>query len=270
MQKTYISLLFVSGLLVLFVAGVVILYGSFTSLTEAAIEKLAGEALGVSVRIEALDIDPEQGAVMIRGLTVANPKGYSRRPAIEAGVIDIKAGNLNTQLLGFDDIRVSGMNVRVEVGDRGTNLSTLRDQAQARLQRSAQVEGQQNPVHVKINHVVFSGPRLEPAVKEAIAGHLSPVILADIHLRALGEDGQGVQAADALSQILAQVINVSLRRAAQEGYLDSLSPEIQQAIGARLSLKEQLLEDAKAAINRAPSDAENLKEGVKKIFRVNE
>lgn len=270
MKKTHISVLLVLGLFLLAGAGVVVLYGSFTSLTKVALEKLGSEALGVAVRIETLDIDPEKGIVTIRGLTVANPKEYSRRPAIEAGVIDIKAQDLNMQALAFDDIRISGMNIRVEVGNKDTNLSVLRDQMQARQLRPAPVGGGRNKINVKIDHVAFSGPRLEPTVKEAIAGHLSPVIMPDIHLRALGGDGQAVQAADALSRILTQVINVSLRRAAQEGYLNELPPEVQEAIGARLSLKEQLLEDAKAAINRAPSDAENLKEGVKKIFRVNE
>lgn len=259
-----------AGLLLLAAAGIVVLYKSFTSLTEAAIEQLASEALGVRVRISDLDINPDQGLVMIRGLTVANPKGYSHRPAIEIGTIDIKAHDMTARLLTCDDIRVSGMNIRVEVLAPDTNLSVLRDQAQARLRQDIVSASSVPTVSVVIDHIAFSGTRLEPEVKDALAHHLSPVILPEIHLHALGQPGQGLGVAAALSQILTQVMNVSLRRAAQEGYLHGLSPDRQQEIGARLSLKEQLVEDARAAIERAPAEAENLKQGVKKMFKVND
>lgn len=269
-NKAHISFLLVMALLLLSVAGVVVLYKSFASLSEAAVEQLASEALGVRVRIADLDINPDQGLVLLRGVTVANPKGYSYRPAIEIGAIDIKAHDLATRLLTFDDIRVSGMNVRIEVVAPDTNLSVLRDQARARLQQPPVDIGSIHPISVIVDHIVFSGTRVEPEVKDALANHLSPVILSEIHMHALGQDGQGVGAATALTQILAQVVNVSLRRAAQEGYLNSLSLERQQEIGARLSLKEQLVEDARAAIQRAPAEAESLKQGVKKILKVND
>lgn len=264
-QKRHISILLLVGLVLLVAGGGAVFYSSVTSLTKNAVERLASRHLGVKVEVDELDIDPEHESVLIRGLTIHNPKGYKRGAAITVGTIDIDARSLKRERLMFEDIKVSGMNVRVEVSKTGTNLSTLKHVI------ATKVTDQVAPVAVVIDHIVFTGTRIEPeAVTEAIAKDLSPQILPEIHLRAIGEAEQGVPAPEAVSQIIIHVINVALRAAAAEGYLDSLSPEIQQQIGARLSVTEQLIEDAKAALQRAPSDVQALEKNVRKVFKANE
>ncbi len=268
-QKQHISLFLIAGLLILLAVGGLISYGSITSLSKNAAERLASHNLGVKVKIDSLHIDPESQRVTIRGLTVDNPKGYRRGEAIIVGTVDIDARSLQRTLLAFEDIRVSGMNMRVEVGKDGTNLSTLRDNIARHV--NGMTSENVNPVRVEIDHIVFSGTRIEPAlVTEAIAKGLSPEILPEIHMRGLGGQGAVLTLPQAVSQIVTHVINVALRASAEAGYLNSLSPDMQRQIGARLSAGEQLIEDAKAAMDRAPSDAERLKKGVEKMFRVNE
>jgi hypothetical protein len=268
-QKRHISLLLIAGLILLLAGGGVVFYGSVTSLSKNAVERLASRHLGVKVEVDELDIDPERESVLIRGLTINNPRGYKRGAAITIGAIDIDARSLERERLMFEDIKVSGMNIRVEVSETGTNLSTLKQIIGTRA--TDQTLSKIEPVKVVIDHVVFTGTRIEPgAVTEAIAKDLSPQILPEIHLRAIGENDQGLAAPEAVSQIIIHVINVALRAAAEEGYLDSLSPAIQMQIGARLSVSEQLLEDAKAVMQRAPSDVEALEKTVRKVFKVNE
>ncbi len=268
-QKHRLSLFLIAGLLALLAVGALLSYGSITSLSKNAVERLASHNLGVKVRIDSLHIDPEHEVVTMQGVTIDNPKGYKRAPAIVVGTVDIDARSLKRELLAFEDIRVTGMNMRVEVGKDGTNLSTLRDTVASHV--SGLKPQAAKMVRVEIDHIVFSGTRIEPAtVTEAIAKDLSPKILPEIHLRGIGDEGVGLSLPDAASQILVHVINVALRASADAGYLDSLSPEEQRRIGARLSVSEQLLEDAKAAINKAPSDAEALRKGVEKAFKVNE
>jgi hypothetical protein len=268
-QKHRLSLFLIAGLLALLAVGALLSYGSIASLSKSAVERLASHDLGVKVRIQALHIDPENKLVTIQGVTIDNPKGYKKAPAIIVGTVDIDARSLQRELLAFDDIRVTGMNMRVEVSEDGTNLSALRDIVAHHVSRlpSQKVK----TIKVELDHIVFSGTRIEPAaVTEAIAKDLSPKILPEMHLRGIGHQGAGLSLPDAVSQILAHVINVALRASADAGYLDSLSPEEQRRIGARLNAGEQFFEDAKAAINKAPSDVEALKKGVEKAFKVNE
>jgi len=268
-QKRQISILLIVGLILLVAGGGAVFYGSITSLSKTAVERLASHHLGVKVEADELDIDPEHESVLIRGLTIHNPKGYKRGAAITVGAIDIDARSLQRERLMFEDIKVSGMNIRVEVSEKGTNLSALKKiiGLHSTGKPSAVIE----PVKIIIDHIVFTGTRIEPGiVTEAIAKNLSPQILPEIHLRAIGENEQGLPAPEAVSQIIIHVINVALRAAAEEGYLDSLSPAIQEDIGARLSVSEQLVEDAKAVIQKAPSDAEVLKKSTRKIFKVND
>lgn len=264
-QKRQISILVIIGVVVLLAGGGAVFYNSITSLSKNAVERLSSRHLGVKVAVDELDIDPEQESILIRGLTINNPKGYKRGAAITIGAIDIDVRSLKRERLMFEDIKVSGMNIRIEVSKTGTNLSTLKQVI------ATKVTDHVAPVRVVIDHIVFTGTRIEPAaVTQAIAKNLSPQILPEIHLRAMGAAEQGVPASEAVSQIIIHVINVALRAAADEGYLDSLSPEIQQQIGARLSITDQLIEDAKAVMQRAPSEADALTKNVKKVFKTND
>jgi hypothetical protein len=268
-QKQRLSLLVLAGLLILVIGGGLLSYNSVTSLSRHAVERLATKQLGVKVSVDSLDIDPESESVLIEGLTINNPKGYKKGPAITIATIDIDARSLKRELLAFEDISVTGMNMRVEVDKAGTNLSTLRDQVAEHVAK--QKPAKFKLVRVVIDHIVFTGTRVEPAmVRDAIARDLSPTVLPEIHLRGIGEVEQGIPAQQAVTQVLTYVINVALRAAADEGYLESLTPEQQRAIGAKLSLTDRMLEDAKAAINKAPSDVEKLKKSVNKTFKVNE
>lgn len=268
-QKQRLSLLVLAGLLILLIGGGLLSYGSLTSLSKHAVERLASRQFGVKVSVESLDIDPERESVLIEGLTINNPKGYKKGPAITIGTIDIDARSLKREMLAFEDISVNGVNMRVEVTKNGTNLSDLRQQVADHMD-------QKKPANIKlvkvvIDHIVFTGARIEPAVvADAIARDLSPAVLPEIHLRGIGEAEQGIPIQEAVMQVLTHVIHVALRAAADEGYLESLTPEQQKAIGARLDFGQRIVEDAKAAVNRAPSDVEALKKNVKKTFKVNE
>lgn len=270
-RKKHLPLLLIAGLIVLLAGGGIALYGSLASLSKQATERLASQVLGVKVDIGSLDINPESGLVTIRDVTINNPKGYKRGSGITISAIDVKARSLQRERLTLEDIKVSGMNIGVEVSRDGTNLSDLKENIVNRSNNVKSLHAKIQPVGIIIDHIVFAGARIEPAhVTEAIAKDLSPRILPEIHLRGIGEKQQGASLQDAASQVFVYVLNVALRASAEEGYLDSLTPEIQEKIGARISIGEQVMEDAKALINRAPSDAKALERGVKKAFRVNE
>lgn len=265
--KKYPPLL-IALILILSVSGVLVLYGSLKSLTIAATERVVSSALGVRVKIESLSIDADHRRVTIENVTIFNPKGYDRTPALSFSRIDMDARSLQNGTLVFDDIRVTGSNIRLESGPHDTNLSTLRDQALGRL---AHREGQKySGIMLQVHHLVFSGVRLEPAVTKAIAQHLSPAVLPEIHMSLSAPEGQPLPAEEAAALVIKQLCNQALRRAAREGYLDHMTPEQQEAIGARLSLHEQMLEDARQALEKAPSDLKALKKGVGNTFKLNE
>lgn len=264
-QKKRLSLFLVAGFLIVLIGGGVVFYGSVTTLTKAVVERIASRALDSKVRIDSLDITPEKELVTLTGITIANPKGYSSGTAISIGAIDIDARNLSREALAFEDIKVTGMNIRLDVSDTGTNLSTLRQNAVTYV--STHKPDGKARVRTVIDHVGFTGTRLEPPVKDAIAKGYSPMVLPEIHMRAIGQQQGGLPIEQASVQVFDYVIGVALRAAAREGYLDSLSPEVRDQIGVNLSPGQEILEDTKQFLKQADSEAEMLGKEIKKMFR---
>lgn len=241
-EKQRLSILLIAALLVLIIGGGVLSYRSLNSLSEHAVERLASKQLGVKVSVDTLHIDPESESVLIEGVTINNPKGFRKGEAITIKSVDIDARHLNRDLLAFEDINVTGMNMRVEVSDGKTNLSALRDQVTNLATKKKPIK--LKLVRVIVDHIVLSGTHIEPAmITDAIARGLSPVALPEIHMRGIGEIDPGISTHQAVSHILTRVINTALRSAADSGYLVSLTPEQQKAINAQLDPAERVAED---------------------------
>jgi hypothetical protein len=79
----------VAGLALAAVLLVAVLYFARNAIATAVVRAAAGAALGVPVKVEAVEIEPFAGTAAVRGLEVGNPAGYRSPAALSAGAIEV-------------------------------------------------------------------------------------------------------------------------------------------------------------------------------------
>ena len=128
-MKKIILAIFV--ILVIAFAG--IFYYVFSNLdviVKAAIEKYGSQAVQTSVKVDDVNIELTSGTGTIRGLTIANPKGFSLPYAFSLGEITTKINIDKTgqELIAIDLIRIGAPKVFYEINaDRQGSLNILKD-----------------------------------------------------------------------------------------------------------------------------------------------
>ena len=107
MKKT---LIVIAILLLVVAGGVYYVLTNLDSLVKKAIEKYGSEVTGTAVRVDRVKIDLKQGAGVIYGLTVANPKGFDTPLAFSLGESSLR---LDLRSLGKDVIVIDEVSARV-------------------------------------------------------------------------------------------------------------------------------------------------------------
>ncbi len=120
------------GLLVVIAlsVGVFTLLRSLDTIVEAAIEKYGSEITGTAVRVGSVEIMLTDGRGTIRGLTLANPSGFSSGSAFSLGEItlDIDPNSVTENPVVIDEVTVRAPQVAYELdANLGSNIQTILD-----------------------------------------------------------------------------------------------------------------------------------------------
>jgi len=127
MKKLILGVLLVITIAI--AVGVYYVLTNLDSLVEAAIEKYGSEATQTSVLVDGVKINLVDGAAGIKGLTIANPAGYSQPNAFSLGEIRaaIDLESLQEQPYIINEITVLAPQVYVEINEANkTNLNELK------------------------------------------------------------------------------------------------------------------------------------------------
>lgn len=128
MKKAILAVIVV---LVIAVAG--ILYYVFTNLdaiVKTAIEKYGTQAIETQVKVDHVDIELTSGTGTIKGLTIANPQGFSQPLAFSLGEITtrINIDKTGQHLIAIDLINIDAPHVFYEINaERQGSLNVLKD-----------------------------------------------------------------------------------------------------------------------------------------------
>ncbi len=116
--------------LVLFIAGSVIyVLTNIDSIVKAAIEKYGSEATKTAVRVSSVKIKLTDGEGGLRGLTIADPPGFSFPSIMTLGDISVRIAvkTVTHTPIVIDNVLVSGPEVFYEMKEDGTaNIDVLR------------------------------------------------------------------------------------------------------------------------------------------------
>jgi len=114
------------GMLVLLVVVAGVVYYALSNLDEIVkevIEKTGTSVLGTPVTVQSVDIAVSEGRGTIKGLSVANPPGYSSEPAFAFAEITIDIASVRV----IERIYAEAPEIRLESKGAQSNLKTLLD-----------------------------------------------------------------------------------------------------------------------------------------------
>lgn len=116
-------------LLVLAVGGAALwLANNADRLVGEAVSDVGSDLTGTRVTVDAVDVNLVRGKATLAGLRVANPSGYSQRPALLLGSIDvdIDLGSIGNNVLVIEQVTVTDPEVSFELDEAGvSNISVL-------------------------------------------------------------------------------------------------------------------------------------------------
>lgn len=136
-----IILIGLAVVIVALAAGIWYLYSSLDSIVEEAIERYGSEAAGTRVEVGSVSLSLRDGKGTLRGVSVANPEGFSSGNAIYFGEVTLQLdlGSIRENPVVLEQVFIDAAQVRFEMNEQGTsNFDVLRKN----LQRSSGSSGQ--------------------------------------------------------------------------------------------------------------------------------
>jgi hypothetical protein len=178
--------------LVVLIGGAGYLYWNLGNLAQTLIEEQGSATIGTSVRVDGVKFDLFDGQVTVRGLKVANPKGYSDRDAfaVDEITVGVSFDASSRKLIVFDEIVVDRPRLTYEKSGGTSNLDEIKKKAQ----------GGSTGGSSKESDLRFIVSKLQLTDGEITAIGLSPTrdelnaVLPGFTLRDVGKDEGGLSA----------------------------------------------------------------------------
>ncbi len=109
------------------VGAFIYIYSNLDSIVKDAVETYGPQYTGVSVKLDKVELSPENGQGKLSGLLIGNPKGYKTDAAFRLGsiamVIDIKS--LTSDTIVIKSIAIDAPDVTYEFGEGGSNIDVI-------------------------------------------------------------------------------------------------------------------------------------------------
>ncbi len=236
MNKTILAALV---LLALLAAGAAVLAANLGSIIKAAVVAEGPKILGAPVTLASVSISPLSGDGEIRELVIGNPPGFKSASAVRVARVEVSVDprSLFSDEIVVRRVAVDGPELTWEIGPGGSNLTRLRQNAEAAAGPDAPKTG--NAPSAKpaksllIRDFTVTGGKLGLAAT-ILGGQGLTVALPEVHLTDLGGPHRSV------AQVAAQALR-AVEASAQGAASGAGSRALEQARGAVRSFLGGLL-----------------------------
>jgi hypothetical protein len=186
-------------LLIALAAGGYIAYHRADLVLKVALEQMGPSFFGASVDVQSVDVVPQEGRAVLRGLEVGNVPGYSTKYAfrIDDARIIVDPMTLTNDVVVIREIVLDVPRISYERGPRAINLLPILQKVEARLKRRVVVE-----------RLEIRGGRILVTVTGAKGQGLT-IELPNVLLRDLGRDKGGLTIRE-LVQLAASALEAKL------------------------------------------------------------
>ena len=234
MKKSRIILPIIAILIVITAAGLYFLIRNLDAIVEAAIEKYGTIAAGTPVKVQAVRIGLKEGRGSVKGLTVANPPGFSDRDIFSLGeiVLALDTASLTSELPVVEEIRIAGPALLFEVNQSAkSNLDVLKQKlgqiGERRKKEGAEAEKDQPRLLVR--RLTIEGGEgtldLTAVGGKRYQAKLPPVSLSDIGGR------EGVTPTALGEAVLAALIKSLEQAAVEQGVNEAVRGRLEKEAG---------------------------------------
>jgi len=228
-------------------AALYIVLTSLDAIVERAIERYGSEITGTAVRVDAVESALTSGRGTVRGLRIANPKGFSSSDTFHLGEItlQIDIGTLRESPVVIDEIRIAEPQVRFEVNETGaTNIDAIRKNAEShqpadaapapkREEPAADAEAGE-PLRLRIRKFSLEGGAID-ADTRAMGGKESQAKLPPMNLSDIG--GRQGATPDEIGTIMVKALTRQVAGAVARQKLDSYLEEKSDELGKKIDEK---------------------------------
>jgi len=221
MKKSRIFLVIVGIIVVVAGGAVFYLIQNLDAIVKAAIEKYGSETAGTAVRVESVEIGLKEGRGSVRGLSIADPAGFSGESIFRLGEItlDLDTATVTSEVPVIDEIRIGETGFLFEVDRKGTtNLDVLKANLRSHAaagKKSGTSAGEKAPIRLRVKRLTIAEGQgkldLTAIGGKVLEGRLPPVTLTDIGGR------EGITPAALGDAVLAALVKNLEQSAARQG-----------------------------------------------------
>lgn len=246
MKKLLIAL----GILIIIIAvAIYVVVGNLDTIVKKAIEHFGSEVTQTAVRVKKVHIDLAKGSGGIYGLTIANPKGFSSKPALSLGEASIKFDLkvLSKDLVVIDRVSVSKPVVNYEMdAKRQGNLNQLYSNVGKSIPTGGgQTTGGQAEAGPKlmIRKLDFSGGAIN-ALIVPLNDKSYPAKLPAIHMANLGAP-KGATGGAIAKEVLSRLLKTAqdeVQRQVMDRYVDKELNKLRSQVDSRIESEKKKAE----------------------------
>lgn len=225
-------------------------------IVKAAVEEVGPKVLGTEVRLAEVKIDITDGRGELRGLTVANPKGFSVANAFSLGetALEIDPSSLTGDVIVINEVLISNATLLAEQkGLKDTNLQALLDNIQSSTTSTSKQPAQ--------NAATDDGKEILLAVKKFTFADSTMTLMSEqfgehtlklppIHLSNLGSKEAGLTP-EQLATAVVKPLVAQAKKAAQDRLEDMAKEKATEKLNEKLT--EKLGKDGAEKINQLKS-----------------
>lgn len=213
------------GIVALLVIAVVVVFFSLNSIVKKGVETVGPEITKVKVTLGSAEISPLSGSGKLSQLFVGNPEGYKTPSAMEFGSIKVgvKIGSLLSDTIIVNEVNVQSPEITLEGTLSGNNLKQIMDNLdssssseESKAKPAAPAEKEKKPgKKMVIKDLVIENGKINLSVSSFMGGKSMTIPLPSLHLQNIGEQSNGVTAAQAMKQIMEPLLASVLKSAEQ-------------------------------------------------------
>lgn len=213
------------AIVALLVIGGVVLFMNLGGVVKRTIELAGSHVLGTKVSVSGLDISLANKTAAMRGLSVANPSGFSGALLKTKG-ISVAVGDVSKDVVIIKSVVVDGMDVTYEFGAKGSNFEAIQKNL-----KTAAAEKTPAPAAKKADGAKSADTRIVIQHLKIVNAHVipslgavsTPVSLPDIVLKNIGSQKNPATASDVALQVMNKVMAVSAQAVVQAGIVNGLT-----------------------------------------------
>ena len=211
------------------VIGIYVLVSQFSNIAKSVTEKIASETLKTPVRIARMDIDLAKLSIELGGISIKTPAGhgFEKPHVLTIDRILVDGDSFENNLLKFDEIAVSGLDLYFEGQADKTNIGVLKENLNASSPSKTSTDNSsasepKEPIKVVIKKLNIEQGTLHPSVL-LIDNVVDSVPLPSLKLYGVGEKTNGVLASEALSQVFNALLSSASKVGLSSGFFKGIS-----------------------------------------------